>query len=62
MIIRKGVSPVIATVILSGVVLMIGGGLWSYSLEAPSSVATDTRMLDLIQRFKKLSLYHRDIK
>ena len=30
MIIRKGVSPVIATVILSGVVLMIGGGLWSY--------------------------------
>ena len=41
MINRKAVSPVIATVILSGVVLLIGGGLWSYSLGAASSVATD---------------------
>jgi len=54
---RKGVSPVIATVILSGVVLMIGGGLWSYSLGAASSVATDytdktTEMVHtIIERF-----------
>lgn len=38
---RSGVSPVIATVILAGTVLMIGGGIWSYSLGAASMVATD---------------------
>ena len=38
---RLGISPVIATVILAGTVLMIGGGIWAYSLGAASSVATD---------------------
>ena len=38
---RSGISPVIATVILAGTVLMIGGGIWSYSLGAASMVATD---------------------
>ena len=54
---RSGISPVIATVILAGTVLMIGGGIWSYSLSAASSVARDytettTEMVHtIIERF-----------
>jgi flagellin-like protein len=36
---RKGLSPVIATVILSGVVLTIGGAVWSYALGASTVIA-----------------------
>jgi len=38
---RKAISPVIASVILSGMVLAIGGMVWSYSYGAASFVATD---------------------
>jgi hypothetical protein len=38
---RMALSAVISSVILAGVVLSIGGGIWSYSLGAASSVATD---------------------
>jgi flagellin-like protein len=36
---KRGLSPVIATVILSAVVLAIGGGLWSYSAGAATIIA-----------------------
>lgn len=38
---RKALSPVIATVILSATVLMVGGGIWSYSMSAASMMAND---------------------
>ncbi|TFH12956.1 hypothetical protein E4H04_12870 [Candidatus Bathyarchaeota archaeon] len=38
---RAALSEVISTVILAGVVLSIGGGIWSYSLGAASSIAND---------------------
>ena len=37
---RNGLSPVIATVILSAVVLVIGGMIWSYSVSASSLIAS----------------------
>jgi len=36
---RRALSPVIATVILAGVVLAIGGAIWSYSLGAAGIIA-----------------------
>lgn len=36
---RRGLSPVIATVILAGVVLTIGGAVWSYSIGAATVTA-----------------------
>ena len=36
---RRALSPVIATVILAGVVLTIGGAIWSYSLGAATITA-----------------------
>ena len=39
MIERKALSPVIATVILSAVVLAIGGSIWSYSAGAATVIA-----------------------
>jgi hypothetical protein len=36
---RRALSPVIATVILAGVVLTIGGAIWSYSLGAATVTA-----------------------
>ncbi len=41
MISRRGLSPVIASVILSGMVLVIGAGVWSYSYGAASVMAND---------------------
>jgi archaellum component FlaF (FlaF/FlaG flagellin family) len=38
---RKALSPVISTLILSAAVLTIGGGVWSFSMGAASSTATD---------------------
>ncbi len=38
---RKALSPVIASVILAGTVLMIGGAVWSYSYGAASTMAND---------------------
>jgi len=36
---RIGLSPVIATVVLAGVVLTIGGAIWSYSIGAATVTA-----------------------
>jgi len=47
MIQRKALSPVIATVILAGVVLTIGGAIWSYSLGA-ASVTADNYVNDTL--------------
>lgn len=38
---RKALSPVIASVILAGMVLVIGAGVWSYSYSAASAMAND---------------------
>jgi flagellin-like protein len=38
---RKGISPVIATIILSACVLAIGGMIWSYSVSATSVIASN---------------------
>lgn len=38
---RKGLTPVVASVILSGMVLVIGAGVWSYSYGAASSMAQE---------------------
>lgn len=54
---RRALSPVIATVILAGVVLAIGGAVWSYSLGATTAIAdeyvSDTMSLvnEIIERF-----------
>ncbi len=37
---RRGLSPVIATVILSAAVLAIGGALWAYASDTATFVAT----------------------
>lgn len=38
---RGGVSPVIASIIISAVVLTIGGALWSYTQSASTVIAND---------------------
>lgn len=45
---RQALSPVIATVILSGVVLAVGGAIWSYSLGA-ASVTADVYVSDTLK-------------
>ena len=41
MIKRAGLSPVIASIILSSMVLLIGAGVWTYSNSAASVIASD---------------------
>ena len=41
MIKRTGLSPVIASIILSSMVLLIGAGVWTYSNSAASVIAND---------------------
>ena len=54
---RRALSPVIATVILAGVVLTIGGAIWSYSLGAATVTAeayvsdTMTLLYEMQERF-----------
>jgi flagellin-like protein len=38
---RRGISPVIATIILSAVVVTVGGAVWSYAQGAASVMASD---------------------
>lgn len=38
---RRGISPVIATIILSAVVITIGGAVWSYAQSAATVIADD---------------------
>ena len=53
----RGISPVIATIILSVVVIAIGGAVWSYSQGAATAAANDyvnetlTLMHEVIERF-----------
>lgn len=51
---RKGVSPVIATVILSAVVITIGGALWSYTQSATTVIASD--YIDGVMELMKTAL------
>ena len=44
---NRGLSPVIATVVLAGVVLAIGGALWSYSIGA-ATVTADNYVNDTL--------------
>ncbi len=38
---RRGLTPVVATIILSAVVITVGGAIWSYSKSATTVVAND---------------------
>jgi archaellum component FlaG (FlaF/FlaG flagellin family) len=54
---RRALSEVISTVILSGVVLVVGGAIWAYSLGATTAIAdgyvNDTLSLvnEIVERF-----------
>jgi len=54
---RRGISPVIATIILSAVVLTIGSAVWSYAQGASTVIATGyvndtlTIMREVTERF-----------
>ena len=54
---RRGVSPVIATIILSAVVIAIGGAIWSYASGASTVIANDyingtlDLMNEIVERF-----------
>ena len=54
---RRGVTPVIATIILSAVVIAIGGAVWSYSQGAATVISNDyfngtmTLLNEVIERF-----------
>ena len=53
----RGITPVIATIILSAVVIAVGGAVWSYSQGAATSIANDyingtlSLMNEVIERF-----------
>jgi flagellin-like protein len=38
---KKGISPVISTILLSAFVLVVGGVIWAFSVEASTWAATD---------------------
>ena len=54
---RRGLSPVISTIILSGVVIAVGGSIWSYASGASTIIANDyingtlDLMNELVERF-----------
>ena len=54
---RRAVSPVIATIILSAVVIAIGGAIWSYASGASTVIANDyingtlDLMNEIVERF-----------
>jgi len=50
---RRALSPVIATVILAGVVLTIGGAIWSYSLGA-ASITADVYVSDTMRLLNEM--------
>jgi flagellin-like protein len=55
--IHRGVSPVVATIILSAIVIAIGGAIWNYSQGAATVIANDyvngtmTLLKEVIERF-----------
>ena len=51
----RGVSPVIATVIISGVVVAVGGGVWYYAQGASTIIANDyiDGVMDLLHQVKE---------
>jgi len=58
---RRGISPVISTIILSAVVISIGGMVWSYAQGASSVVAMDyvDDTLDLLYEItERFSIEH----
>jgi len=54
---RRAISPVIATIILSAVVITIGGAVWSYAQGAATEIANDyangtmSLLNEVIERF-----------
>jgi len=53
----RGITPVIATIILSAVVIAVGGAVWSYSQGAATAISNDyvngtlSLMNEVIERF-----------
>lgn len=54
---RRGITPVVATIILSAVVIAVGGAVWSYAQGAATVIANDyvngtmSLMNEVIERF-----------
>ncbi|RLI08562.1 hypothetical protein DRO42_06120 [Candidatus Bathyarchaeota archaeon] len=54
---KRGITPVVATIILSAVVIAVGGAVWSYSQGAATVIANDyvnstmTLLNEIIERF-----------
>lgn len=54
---KRGITPVVATIILSAVVIAIGGGVWSYAQGAATVIANDyindtmTLLNEVIERY-----------
>jgi len=54
---KRGITPVVATIILSAVVIAVGGAVWSYSQGAATVIANDyingtmTLLNEVIERF-----------
>lgn len=54
---RRGITPVVATIILSAVVIAVGGAVWSYSQGAATVIANDyvngtmSLLNEVIERF-----------
>lgn len=54
---KRGITPVVATIILSAVVIAIGGAVWSYSQGAATVIANDyingtmTLLNEVIERY-----------
>jgi flagellin-like protein len=54
---RKGVSPVVSTILLSAIVIAIGGAIWNYSQGAATVIANDyvngtmALLKEVIERF-----------
>ena len=54
---KRGITPVVATIILSAVVIAVGGAVWSYSKGASTVIANDyvngtmTLLKEVIERF-----------
>jgi flagellin-like protein len=55
--VRRGVSPVVSVIILSAIVIAIGGALWNYSQGAATVIANDyingtmSLLKEVIERF-----------
>ncbi|MCJ7635547.1 hypothetical protein MUP77_24555 [Candidatus Bathyarchaeota archaeon] len=64
---RRGISPVISAIILSAVVIAVGGSVWSYSQGASISVSKDyvkgvfSLLDEVVERFTVENVYYNNV-